>query len=695
MITIVPPGKYQRITKLCHIVQHERFLRLGYGAALVVLTCLGFWLRVRHLGQVGFAGDEETTALAVTGLLDQGYPVMPSGMLYFRGVLFSYAAALSAALFGLNEFALRLPAVLFGVARIPLIYALGRSLFDRRVALLSAVLLTFAVWDIEVSRTARMYSMFGGFYLLSLYVFYRGYFLGHKAARIVAPCIIALTVLVHELGATLVLLFLVPLLVREYRMTRPIHLVVLFMLVTCVVVALFQFVNSGYVAMRQNQPVVQESSVSFLSGFTSAYTIPFFSHLTLFTHVIQFHQYAFFWAVSAYTAFTGWLFIRLRSCRNDALTGGLFLALWTATMLHQMGVAVLVLLAYLYLRGKGFRVPMEKPVVAAVVMLAVAGIAWMVYGVMVWHGYGFAELSSLALLHKVIKALVGYPTVPFVNLLTPFPKTLVVLAFGAWLCFHRAASEGRDAVAVFLLVSLVIPLLGIGVMSESSPAPRYLFHLYVLSFLLYVATLDKVANRVVAYVMTACFRFPIRLVDDRQRVLSVAALIAGLLVLTEQTSVGAALSVGQRQYGDPASIFYGYPFVVDHKTAGQFLRSQLTSQDKVIAVDMLQQYYYAGKVDYWLRKWEDAQKYSHIKNGIYHDIYTNAKLIQNYEELQTVIKKESPNRVWLVTSGEVEELRDHYLPKEIYSFLKEMENHIVFRGGDNYTAVYLFNNQKN
>jgi len=62
--------------------------------------------------------------------------------------------------FGNNEFMARLPAAIFGVLAIPLIYLLGKELYNRNVGLLSAFMLAFWPYHIWYSQEARMYSLF-------------------------------------------------------------------------------------------------------------------------------------------------------------------------------------------------------------------------------------------------------------------------------------------------------------------------------------------------------------------------------------------------------------------------------------------------------------------------------------------------------------------------------------------------------
>ena len=116
---------------------------------LISMLIVALWLRIQNLGSLGFYGDEETTALAVEGILKDGYPHMPSGMGYPRAVPYSYLAAGFAYLFGMNEFSIRLPNTIFGTLTVPLIYIFSRKLLGLFPAILVSWFLVFSSWHIQ------------------------------------------------------------------------------------------------------------------------------------------------------------------------------------------------------------------------------------------------------------------------------------------------------------------------------------------------------------------------------------------------------------------------------------------------------------------------------------------------------------------------------------------------------------------
>lgn len=73
--------------------------------------------------------------------------------------------------FGGSEFFVRSLSVLFAIASVPLIYLLGRYLFDSRVGLIAAALLAVNAYHVQYSQDARSYSLMVLLCLLSSFYF--------------------------------------------------------------------------------------------------------------------------------------------------------------------------------------------------------------------------------------------------------------------------------------------------------------------------------------------------------------------------------------------------------------------------------------------------------------------------------------------------------------------------------------------
>jgi len=136
---------------------------------LALLTILGAWLRLSHLGTKSLWMDEgATVALA------------RASWRHFAWVWWHGEASLQTIYFllmrgwvhgGLSEIWLRLPSALFGTASIPLLYPLARKFMPVSAALAAAALLTFSPTHVYYSQEARSYALAILLVLLSTYFF--------------------------------------------------------------------------------------------------------------------------------------------------------------------------------------------------------------------------------------------------------------------------------------------------------------------------------------------------------------------------------------------------------------------------------------------------------------------------------------------------------------------------------------------
>ncbi len=229
---------------------------------LFIMLIMAFWLRYRNLGALGLYGDEDFTYLAVKGTLEQGFPVMPSGMIYLRGIIFTYLAFVSASLFGLSEFSVRLPGVVMSILIIIVLYIIVKDIFGHRVALLTSLIYSLSAWDIEMSRHARMYETFLFFFLLSTLSFYKGFIKGHRGFRVLTPFLFILSTMVHLLGIFLLIFFSCPFFIRDYKVVRK-RTLFFFMGVTASIDLIYKKYVSYLYDLRLSQVLIvsRESSI--------------------------------------------------------------------------------------------------------------------------------------------------------------------------------------------------------------------------------------------------------------------------------------------------------------------------------------------------------------------------------------------------------------------------------------------------
>ena len=171
--------KYPRINEVWELRLIVRWMyKEGwwYGCSVIILLIVGFYIRVYQLGDLSLWWDEMITGSMVRRILEVGVPLQPSGIQYYwRGVAYHYSVALSAYMFGLTEFAIRLPSVLFGMGIVVSSFLMGKKL-NKWVGLLILIFMVFSTYNIEYSRFARFYIMNAFLFMLSIFTVYKGFF---------------------------------------------------------------------------------------------------------------------------------------------------------------------------------------------------------------------------------------------------------------------------------------------------------------------------------------------------------------------------------------------------------------------------------------------------------------------------------------------------------------------------------------
>ena len=132
----------------------------AFGIKLLLIILIAALLRLFLLGQKPFWADEGIVWWMALGEIEHDSPIINT-----------YAFNWAIQVFGWHEFAGRLPSALFGVLSIPVIYAIGRTLFDRKFGLWVAGLASLSAYLVPVSQEMRIYSLLGLLILLATWFF--------------------------------------------------------------------------------------------------------------------------------------------------------------------------------------------------------------------------------------------------------------------------------------------------------------------------------------------------------------------------------------------------------------------------------------------------------------------------------------------------------------------------------------------
>jgi len=157
----------------------KKILPFIVGAALLI----GIFLRVWQINKVPIAlfGDEIDVGLQANSILTTGkdylgnqLPILFHSFAEYRLPMQLYLDVPFINFFGLNEIGVRGPAVFMGFLSILAFYLLIKKLFDKKVALISALFMTFSPWHFNFSRQANDAGILLPFILFGAYFFIKG-----------------------------------------------------------------------------------------------------------------------------------------------------------------------------------------------------------------------------------------------------------------------------------------------------------------------------------------------------------------------------------------------------------------------------------------------------------------------------------------------------------------------------------------
>lgn len=171
--------------------------------SLVILLLLSAALYLLKLGSFSLYDAAETTyGEFVKNMLRSGnwLTFYYNGAIIFdKPPLYYWFVGLFSLIFGFNEWSMRLPAALSGIATVALTYLLGKRFYGEQAGWLSALVVMTALQFLVQSRIAELDIMLTLTTLLSLYWFYTGYQSGEKKYYLLSYIPMGLAMLIKGL----------------------------------------------------------------------------------------------------------------------------------------------------------------------------------------------------------------------------------------------------------------------------------------------------------------------------------------------------------------------------------------------------------------------------------------------------------------------------------------------------------------
>ncbi|MCB0168002.1 MAG: glycosyltransferase family 39 protein, partial [Anaerolineae bacterium] len=126
---------------------------------LTIIALVGAWTRWRYMQASVFQIDEFISMLAIRMILEKGKPILPSGLYYDHGLVFSYIGALIAYAAGDNLLAVRWWSLIAGVVAVVALWVTAWRLYDSPWwGLIPALYLALDPNAIQWGGRIRMYS---------------------------------------------------------------------------------------------------------------------------------------------------------------------------------------------------------------------------------------------------------------------------------------------------------------------------------------------------------------------------------------------------------------------------------------------------------------------------------------------------------------------------------------------------------
>ena len=664
-------------------------MRMATAVALSCLIILGAWLRFHHLGTLGLIVDEGHQALAVNGILQHGYPVLPTGRTYAWNLGFIYLQSAAALVFGVNEFSLRLPGALFGVATIPMTYWFGRTLFNPKVGLLAALLIALSVWEIEVSRYARAYTVYQFFYVLSLVAFYNGFIKGERRWQFLVPPVFVLTYMLTPLGATLLMAFLVPFFVDATAARTKWTAVLCAGLVAggCFLYGRgLRFLDS-----RFSPPAAEATAggeLPFLERLRHAIKANFHTPETGLLRELYARDHRLFLLLCGLLLATLGVLLYVVS-RDKAERAPVFFALpvIAACYLHQFALAAILFCLYLLISYRDRASLTSPPYLVVYASAALTYRFWSAYATLHppesfsfgRYFWGFPKLHDY-LLQWLVQG---------------WPRFSVVTGVGLLLLGHRFLQDRTRGTYLFpVALGLLLPLFASAIYWPYY-VPRYFFHLYPLLVVVFAFTLTALSTAVLSRVSKPGPEGP-RPPGPARRVVEAVALVFLAAVLSQDIYPSQVLAIGNRTYTsrkDPVKASQSWElFQEDYQAPGRYVKEHLSPRDTVVVLGASHVasifYHYIGRVDYVLMLPHEVDLSSPgsfvlgtAKGLVYY--MTGSAVLQDAPALEHWLSTPGAGRVWILADFQTAppDLRVRFRPD------------LVYTGRDGETEVYLIDRE--
>jgi len=647
-------------------------------AGIIGITLLGFYLRYRCLGCLGFRWDEDLTSLAVKALLEKGVPELPSGMIYLRFYPYQWIVAASVKIFGFSEFSMRLPAVIFGTILIPTAYWISAKLFNKQIGLIVAACIALSFWQVEMTRTARMYAPFFLVYLIAAYAIFRAHF--QNPDRVFSPWILPLAFLAlsfHQLAYSLAIILLLAIPLRR-SLARTASLILQAGGIGIGFIAVKSIEQRYFdIPLRTADAASQTISndAGPLAALLQQIAVPNFD---LLAQVYGAFPVAFliFFAVLVLA-----IFIVIRGdWRNGNAYRALVVIAIGLSVAHQFNLVVLTLVMMLISLKGGIKEVKNPAWYRPAIICLSMFFLWLITIAIISTSFHSEVPMADQGFRKLLRALVDYPNFRlFWSYILARPLLTLPFALGTLWGIDKIAREKPDAIALFLVGGFWLVLFANGVLKTKFEFFRYNLHVDPFFLMLVVAGLFAIPNLLEKLGLS----LPAALKSTSSK--RVYPLVIATIAVAGVNPIAAILT-SDRDYIETT---FPYPALGldrydDFKTPAAYVSDHLQDDDIILVLEPREYWNYIGRVDYWLRT-SNYESQTYQERGRAYDRYLGIPVLHSSNEVRALVAGRNGS-VWILFSRD-QLARTPWVSADLKTYLNSLDDHIVYVGRDEQTVV--------
>jgi hypothetical protein len=225
--------------------------------SVVLAAAVSYWLWFGATARsINF--DDGISILAAQGIVENGYPRLPSGFFYHRGYIPHYLLAMSLAVLGTNSLSIMLPSMVMAIGTLFLVFRAAKDILGRPMLGVGVVGL-LAVLQIEAwyATGPRMYAALQFFALLAVYSAWRGFVLDENKFKPIATLALACAILTHSQGVTLVPALALGILIALWLRGQPMgHLLSLHVFAGLIIIGAVGWFTIVYTPANPLHPIV-------------------------------------------------------------------------------------------------------------------------------------------------------------------------------------------------------------------------------------------------------------------------------------------------------------------------------------------------------------------------------------------------------------------------------------------------------